>query len=131
MEHAANKVIVQARAISEATVTTHLTASLTRCGVATRTQVVVEMARHGWRLPYRRHLDGCIGLTRGGPAGGMARPTATNSSGRPVMASTRTDGQRLLSCSVTPLRPTTPTVLHRPSHERIGRHAQLRALQPR
>ncbi len=57
VEGVANKVIARELNIGEATVKTHLTAILTRFGVATRTQVVVEMARRGWRVPHRQRLS--------------------------------------------------------------------------
>ena len=57
VEGVANKVIARELDIGEATVKTHLTAILTRFGVATRTQVVVEMARRGWRVPHRQRLS--------------------------------------------------------------------------
>ena len=54
VEGEANKVIARELGISEATVKSHISAVLTQFGVATRTQVVVEMARRGWRVAHFR-----------------------------------------------------------------------------
>ena len=54
----ANKVIARVLGISEATIKSHISAILNRFGVATRTQVVVEMARRGWRVAHLRRPSG-------------------------------------------------------------------------
>ena len=54
VEGEGNKVIARELGISEATVKSHISAVLLQFGVATRTQVVVEMARRGWRVPHRQ-----------------------------------------------------------------------------
>jgi DNA-binding NarL/FixJ family response regulator len=53
IEGVSNKVIARELDITEATVKSHLSAILTRFGVASRTQVVVEVARQGWRVAHR------------------------------------------------------------------------------
>jgi len=52
IEGVSNKVIARELDISEATVKSHLSIIFTRFGVATRTQVVVEVARQGWRVEH-------------------------------------------------------------------------------
>lgn len=58
VEGEGNKVIARELGISEATVKSHISAVLNQFGVATRTQVVVEMARRGWRVAHRRRHSG-------------------------------------------------------------------------
>lgn len=53
IEGVSNKVIARELDISEATVKSHLTVILTRFGVTSRTQVVVQVARQGWRVEHR------------------------------------------------------------------------------
>ena len=58
IEGEGNKRIARELGISEATVKAHISAVLLQFGVATRTQVVVEMARRGWRVPHRQRHSG-------------------------------------------------------------------------
>jgi len=58
VEGVANKGIARELDISEATVKSHISAILYQFGVATRTQVVVAMARRGWRVAHRSRSSG-------------------------------------------------------------------------
>ncbi len=57
IEGVSNKVIARELAISEATVKSHVAAIMGRFDVTTRTQVVVAVARRGWRMPHRRRSN--------------------------------------------------------------------------
>jgi len=53
-----NKVIARELEISEATVKSHVSAVMSCFDVTTRTQVVAEVARQGWRMPHHRRRSG-------------------------------------------------------------------------